>query len=356
MKSRSIWNVRRSLSALGLAFTTYLAIGALIWTEPVVNAPLMLISVALYLVVSGLCIYWNGLPPSQRDASTESGGFGPGIALPFPAVVLVIATAVVVPNATWIGAGPVARYEPFATWSLGGIGALMAIVMIRHRPWVAWIGIVLLAVQSIFWIGVESSLALGLVGAVLWVMIAQIMTRLIGRAAQDTATLTRVQRAASERLAAQEAGRRERRVRVQHALATAGPVLSRVIETGGALTEEERLSARIAEGRLRDELRGGRLVDADVRDKIDQARERGAAVTVLDEGGLEDLDEQSLRGLRTQIADALEGAGSDRIYIRSSAHPDVAATIVGRSGESEDADEVVDLWHEIARPDPDHED
>ena len=53
-------------------------------------------------------------------------------------------------------------------------------------------------------------------------------------------------------------------------------------------------------------------------------------------------------------ADALRGASSERIYIRTSPHPRVAVTVVGRSRRRDDpdGDEVVDLWHEIAHPRP----
>ncbi len=61
--------------------------------------------------------------------------------------------AVAVPTAVSIAVGPDSRSATFATWYLGGIGALMVIVMVRRRPWVAWAGIAALAVGSIVWMG-----------------------------------------------------------------------------------------------------------------------------------------------------------------------------------------------------------
>jgi hypothetical protein len=72
-------------------------------------------------------------------------------------------------------------------------------------------------------------------------------------------------------------------------------------------------------------------------------------VTVLDEGGLDGLDEVSLREIRRQLAETLRSAGSDRLFIRTSPHDSIAVTVVGRS--SSDAglsdEDAVDLWQEI---------
>ena len=69
--------------------------------------------------------------------------------LPVWACVLALAAAVLVPTSVALGVGDDARTAPYATWYLGGIGALMAIVMARRRVWVAWSGIAILAVASI---------------------------------------------------------------------------------------------------------------------------------------------------------------------------------------------------------------
>jgi len=139
---------------------------------------------------------------------------------------------------------------------------------------------------------------------------------------------------------------------VQRALAVAGPVLVRTVESDGALDDDERETARLAEGRLRDDLRGRRLLDDAVRGQLEAARRRGAVVTVLDEGGLDGIDDEAMETVRAQLAAALEEASSERLYIRTSSHPQIAVTVVGRSRRADDpsADEQVDLWHEIRRP------
>jgi|GEM_PF-255779 len=342
--------VRTVLTVLAVAFTAYLAVGGMLWTAPVRQPVVLVAALVLYLVTTWLCIFWNVRSGAVEATPTVTGGLGRRSMLPVWASVLALATALVVPSATWFAAGAEARLEAFATWSLGGIGALMTIAMVRGRPWVAWIGVAIVGTQAAWWIGLIDALALGLVGAVVWVGGAQLVTWLLARAAADTAALTDLQRRSSEWLGTQDGRRRERRKRVQHALAVAGPVLIRVIETGGDLDDDERVRARLAEGELRDELRGPRLLDDAVRALLAAARKRGASVTVLDEGGLDGIDEDVLARIRTELARVLERSQSDRLYIRTSPHERIAVTVVGRSRPADDPDgeETVDLWHEIA--------
>lgn len=334
-------SVRNVLVALGLAFSVYLAVRGLWWTERPLMPWLSLVALAAYLATALICILWTPRPsPHRQPASPER--------LPVVALVLALVCAAIVPSAVEIAAGPSLRAAGFATWYIGGIGALMTVVVIRRRPVTAWMGIGLLAVSSIAWLGV-SAFALGLVGSIMWVLVAQLLVRSMDRAVRDTDRLTQLQRAATAWQTAHMVRQRERRVQVQRALSVAGPVLSRTVASGGRLNEGERLEARVAEGRLRDEMRGPRLIDDAVQLELERARRRGATVTVLDEGGLDELDELALRGIRAQLAAVLQRATSDRLYIRTSTNPPVAVTVVGRSSASTGLsdEDSVDLWHEI---------
>lgn len=344
-------SIRPMLSALAVAFTGYLAVGGMWWTRPVDSPPMLVIALVAYLGVTGLCIFWPSRPVgvATGPVPTVTAGLGRPAALPLWVALLGFGAALVIPQVTWWAAGEAGRWEPFATWSLGGIGALMCVLVVRRRALVAWAGIAVLVASSVLWIGVEPTLSLGAVGSFLWVGGAQLTMLLTDRVAHETAELTRLQREASEWLATQEGRRRERRVRVQRALAVAGPVLARTVAAEGDLDDDERLQARLAEGRLRDELRGPRLLDDAVRRALEALRRGGAHVTFLDEGGLDGLDDRALATIRADLAAALEGAASERVYIRTSPHPQVAVTVVGRS-RADDGDETVDLWHEIAHP------
>ena len=377
-------SVKNVLILLAVAFTAYLAARGLWWTAPVTQPLVVVTTLAFYLVTTWLCIFWepasvrttapsSAAPaapsadaPAAADASpaqpeapipvTTTDAAPRGIRgpspLPFVAQILALACAVIVPSAISVAVGAGSRTAPFATWYVGGIGALMTIVMVRRRPWTAWAGTLALGVASMVWMGPYDAIALGIVGSILWVTCAQLLVRSMDRAARDTARLTRLQRVASAWQTSQSVRQRERRVQVQQALAVAGPVLTRTIAQAGVLTDADRLEARIAEGRLRDEMRGPRLLDDDVRSELEAARRRGANVTVLDEGGLDDVDDDTLAVIRGQLAEALRSARSDRLYIRTSPDARVAVTVVGRSpsvGGPSDED-AVDLWREIPHP------
>lgn len=118
----------------------------------------------------------------------------------------------------------------------------------------------------------------------------------------------------------------------------------------GALNDQERLDARLAEGRLRDELRGADLLNDAVRNAIEAARRRGVVVTVFDEGGFDGIDEARRKAIRDELAVVLSRAQTSRLIIRSSPDPRIAVTVVGRAGSrSSGDDDAVDLWHEIPR-------
>ncbi len=260
--------------------------------------------------------------------------------------------AIVVSNAPFLAVTEAGRTQPFVTWVIGGVGALMTIVMVRRRPIVAWVGMLILAVSTSFWLGPLQALSLGLVGSIVWVTAAQLVTIALDRAARDAERLAELQQAASAWQASQSGRQRERRLHVQRALQAAGPILARTIENGGNLRAADKQAARRAEASLRDELRGNRLLDDDVRAEIDAARRRGSAVSLFDEGGLEGLGAADLKGIRSELAGILRESVSERVIIRTSPHHEIAVTIVGRSsGESAGGDDdQVDLWREIRRP------
>ncbi len=348
-------SVRNILTALGLAFTAYLAGRGLWWTAPPEQPIVIVATLAFYLITAWLCLFWEqrSQPSEPEAAALTTGSRGPR--LPIPAGILALAAAVLVPSTIAVAVGDASLEAPFGTWYIGGIGALMTIVMVRRRPWFAWGGTAALVVSSTAWFGFFHALSLGLVGSLVWVTAAQLLLLSLDRAARDTTQLAQLQRAASAWQASQSGRERERRIQVKRALAIAGPILARTIMTGGSLDEFERGEARLAEGQLRDELRAPRLLDDSVRAALDAARRRGATVTVLDEGGLETVDDTDLVEIRTELARTIEGARSNRLYIRTSPDERVAVTVVGRTGASDvvSDEDSVDLWAEIPHPGPD---
>lgn len=341
--------VRAILSFLGVALTAYLAARGLIWTSPdtVVRGWLIVAALVAYLPVTLLWIFALGV----RDRPSPAPAAAPPRA-PAWQVVLALVVAVFVSNATFLAVTEEGRTEPFVTWVIGAIGALMMIVMARRRPVAAWTGIAVLTLSTSLWLGPVQAMSLGLIGSIVWVAAAQLVVFALDRAATDAERLAELQQAASAWQASQSGRQRERRLHVQRALQTAGPILSLTIENGGNLRPSDKAAARRAEARLRDELRGNRLLDDEVRAELDAARCRGAAISLFDEGGLDGLDARELAEVRRELASILRESVSERVIIRTSPDEQIAVTVVGRSSGDTAAgdDDNVDLWREIRRP------
>jgi hypothetical protein len=134
-------------------------------------------------------------------------------------------------------------------------------------------------------------------------------------------------------------------------------VLRRIVARRGELDAEGRAECRVLEQTVRDEIRGRRLLDDGMRAVIRAHRRRGALVQVLDDGGVDDLDQAALDVVLHEVAERLRPVRSSRIVIRTGdPQTDTAVTIVASSPDETavalglDADDEVDLWITIPRP------
>ncbi|MFB7843243.1 hypothetical protein [Microbacterium sp. NPDC056052] len=327
--------VRIVATGLALVFACYFSARALWWTSPPPRPLLVLLAVAIYLA---------------SFAVIAIVGAARAVKMPRWAAALALASTVAIPQLSNLGLDSGALRAPYATWYIGSVGLIGVVCIVRRRPLAGWLVLLLLTIASTLWIGFLDALGLGLVGSTVWMVIAQLLVAFWRRAVQDTDRLAGIQQAASAWQATQIVRQRERRERVQYALAVAGPILARVIATRGDLSVEERQEAHLSEGRLRDEIRGGELLNERARAAIETARARGATVTVFDDGGLEGLDEQAKGLIREELADVLADSSSARLIIRAPKDARIAVTVVGRSAAGESSDEdSVELWHEIPR-------
>lgn len=327
--------VRIVATALALVFACYFAARALLWTAPPPRPLLVVLAVVVYLA---------------SFAVIAIVGAGRAVQMPRWAALLALGSAVAVPQLTNLGLDPGTLLAPYATWYIGSLGLTGVVCIVRRRPLAGWLVLLLLTIASTAWIGFVDALGLGLVGSTVWMVIAQLLVTFWHRAVRDTDRLAGIQQAASAWQATQIVRQRERRERVQYALTVAGPVLTRVIETRGDLSDDERRAAHLAEGRLRDEIRGGELLNDRARAAIESARARGASVTVFDDGGLNGLDEQAKDRIRDELAEVLADSTSARLIIRAPKDARIAVTVVGRTAAGESSDEdSVELWHEIPR-------
>lgn len=326
--------VRGVATSLALGFAVYFAARAIWWVQPPAVPVLMAVAIALYLVVV---------------VAVTIGGASTSVKAPVWATVIALAASVAVPVMVTTALVPEMRQAPFATWYIGALGLLAVVCVVRRRSVVGGGVLVVLVVAASTSLGFLDALRLGLVGSIMWVVIARLLVLFWDRAVRDTERLAGIQRAVSSWHATQQVRQRERRMRTQYALAVAGPVLSRAVAAHGMLTADERLDARLAEGRLRDELRGASLLNDAVRAAIEHARRRGVAVTVFDEGGFEDIDDDRRTQIRDELASVLIAVESGRLIIRAARDPRTAVTVVGRSGAGDSDEDSVELWHEIPR-------
>ncbi|MFZ8255301.1 hypothetical protein ACO1K4_14155, partial [Staphylococcus aureus] len=108
---------------------------------------------------------WVLLPTRRRISERGDAEADERLSPPRWAIALALFAAAVVPNAAFAAVSEAGRAQPFVTWVIGGIGALMTVVMVRRRPIVAWIGTGILALSASVWLGPLSALSLGLVGS-----------------------------------------------------------------------------------------------------------------------------------------------------------------------------------------------
>lgn len=338
--------VQRVLTGLALAFATYFLVRGVVWAMRVPHPWLQLASVAVWLLVV-LALLWA---PGRAPAAVRSDFRAP-TRLPHAAAVGALVGSVAA-SLLWVAGSGERIADPPAAGLFGTIGAALTIMTVRRRAAWAWAGVGALTVIGAAAFGPEAAFERGLVGAYLWVGIAQLMVWAMDRAYRDTARLAQLQQASSAWQATQDALRTQRRTRVRFALAEAGPILSRVIATGGRIDDAERSAALLAEATLRDELRAPRLLDDDVRGAVRRARERGATVTVIDDDALGDLDEKGLEAVRAELAGALDETEADRIIVRTTPDRGAAVTIVGRAlgGPRPGDEDAPATWHEIPRP------
>lgn len=326
--------VRSITTALALGFALYFAARAIWWIEQPRGPLFMVAAIVLYLAAILTAVL-----------SSRSGT----VRMPIAAAVLALVTSAAVPTLVTLALDPGMRGAPFATWYIGAIGLLAVICIVRRNPLIGWIMLVILITAASVSLGMGEAFTLGLVGSITWVVVAQLLVLFWDRAVRDTERLADIQRAVSAWHATQLVRQRERRVRAQRALAIAGPLLTRTVAAHGALTAQERLEARLAEGTMRDELRGASLLNDAVRQAISDARVRGAVVTVFDEGGLEGTEEERLNEIRDELAEVLAKVRSNRVIIRAGRDDEIAVTVVGREAGGSHDDDAVDLWHAIRR-------
>ncbi|MEO7349575.1 MAG: hypothetical protein ABIW32_06940 [Terrimesophilobacter sp.] len=250
----------------------------------------------------------------------------------------------------------------YSTWYPAAVGTLMVITSTRKRQFLAWTGVAFLAIHTAIWAGVPALATLGVVGSLVWVGVSHVLSHSLTKIAKDARQYAVAEREAAEWQAAQEAHVFERQFRLRQTNRMALPMLRQIVSTHGDLTPEQRKECVYLEAAIRDEIRGRKLLNDRVRAQVMHARRRGSIVTLLDEGGIDDLSPDDLERVLNTLADALKNSRTDRVVARTAAEGSATAVTVvglnspdggdasalGRTVEDQDDDEV-DLWMEIPR-------
>lgn len=275
---------------------------------------------------------------------------------------LTVAVALVVPLLVTSVLHAVPR-DSYAAWHTAAVGTLMVITSTRQRQTFALVGIGILIVETIVWAGVGGLVAYGVIGSTVWVAISYALSVSLAKADRDARQYSLAEREAVEWRAAQEAHVSERQFRLGQTSRMALPMLRSIVASHGELTDGQRLECLYLEGAIRDEIRGRTLLNDRVREQIMIARRKGTVVTLLDEGGLDDLEAAELARVLNRLADAIRDTVTQKLIVRTvPGGSDIAVTVVGLSSlddghssalghhaSDDDDEDRVDLWLEIAR-------
>ena len=333
---------RHLISAVAAVFSLYLIfLGVSSLDRPMQVAPVVF-ALALYAVATTVSL----LPVPPARMPIWMAAFNSGVVV----VISLVVSASLHPNPPG-GNG-------YATWYVGAAGALLAITATRRRYGFAWAGAAFLVMQTIAWSGAEALISLGVIGSVSWVAIAHLISAGMAKASKDAQRFALAEREATQWQAAQEAHVHERQFRLGQTSSMALGMLRQIESSGGALSADARQECLHLEAAIRDEIRGRRLLNDAVRREVMSARRRGTVVTLLDEGGIDDLGDGQLDRVQNRLAQAIADSRADKVIARTVADDsDTAVTVVGLHstdeagafGASAGDDDEVDLWLEIPR-------
>lgn len=291
---------RSSLSLIAIVFGFYHGLLGIFSLSEYENQSLAVAAIAIYFIT--LLI----LTLDRR-----------GIRMHIISALLAIVTTIVVSQLVYSALDRV-REGSYATWHVGAITILLAIVAIRQYPVVAWLGFLLLAAQLLVWGGPQIAFNTGLIGGFVLVAVAQAAYWAIISSA-NAAVEFRIRAVQTDSaVAAASAARIERQTRLQETLATALPLLEKIKQQQGNLSEKDRKEAALLEAQLRDQIRGRSLLSPAIISATRSARIRGVEVQLLDDGGLDDLTELERQKYLTEVSDRLEQVNAGKVVIRAS--------------------------------------
>mgnify|MGYP000049291770 CR=1 FL=1 len=221
----------------------------------------------------------------------------------------------------------------YATWYVVGLGTLMGITSFRGHVVIGWLGFALIAGQVVAWGGIGVLLNAGILGALLMVFAGHAAGYAIRTADAQASEAMESQRNSSVVAIGRTAARNARQERIQQTLQKAEPLLTAIVENDGQLSAEHKTQAQILEAGLRDLIRGRGLIDDRVSEAANRARQRGVKVELLDEGGLEDVEQTERLEILRRVTEAIDSVSHGKITIRSPKGESWKVTIAAMSPE-----------------------
>ena len=239
-----------------------------------------------------------------------------GLKLPISQALINLAVSIFVPYLINLNLEPV-QASAHSTWYVIGIATLLAGTAVRQQAVIAWLGIVILALQQILWAGFLIGWQTGLAGALMLVFAGHTISKGIENAANSALLYTKQALENETQLVVSKIAAAERKQRLELALSGATSML-RLIETkNGELNDVERNEARLLEASLRDEIRGRELMNDEVRAVARAARERGIEVAILDEGGVDQMSISEKMEILSKVCVAINNVEQGRITLRA---------------------------------------
>ena len=207
--------------------------------------------------------------------------------------------------------------DPYSTWYVGGMSALLGVLAARGQGMFAWLAAASVAGLIFLEDGVAGLAEVGIEGMAILIAAASATAFALKRADREVLELQKTEIAAEEASIRSEAAAQERRLRLQNVLERALPALSYIAANRDRLNADEQKKLLQLEASLRDDIRGKSLLNAIVRNAVAAARARGVEVLILDEGGLSQLTQVELATILDRVAKAIDSVGSGKVVVRS---------------------------------------
>lgn len=291
---------RSSLAVVGLTFGFYHGLLGIFSLSEYENPALAVVALATYFFTLIVLIF------DRR-----------GIRMHVASALLSIISTVTISQLIYAALDGV-REGSYTTWHVAAISTLLAIVVIRQHPVIAWFGFLLLATQLFVWGGLQVVFNSGLIGGLVLVAVAQAAYGAIVSSA-NAAVQFRIRAIQTDSaVAAASAARAEKIQRLQETLGTALPLLEKIKHQGGELSVSDRKEAALLEAQLRDQIRGRALLSPSVISATRAARSRGVEVQLLDDGGLDDLSSGEREKYLTEVSERLGEVTTGKVVIRAS--------------------------------------